>query len=276
MLVITFLALLIKSNMGTIKSKIFTTYSTTVSCEPLNDDEQENSKDNLKEKTINKHFCPDSLILSDSSNNNYKNITSNNYKNKNQKNQSTLKNESTGFAVTKNTLSCEEDNKENKMTENPVRRNNYEREKANKRYSLNIENFNLSQMSQTSSSNQETTVDMLMNDITCAAKLPKLNENETPIDCDFETEKIASATVTSFQPPSLLQKSQYFRSFRSASRRFFGANLKRIAISNAQVQVQTMQSNNKSNMTNENDHKELSTDNENNDKGNCKIFNCTN
>lgn len=29
-------------------------------------------------------------------------------------------------------------------------------------------------------------------------------------------------SVTSFQPPNLLQKSQYFRSFRSASRRFFG------------------------------------------------------
>lgn len=38
-----------------------------------------------------------------------------------------------------------------------------------------------------------------------------------------KTKNMHSHSVASFQPPDSLQKSQYFRSFRSASRRFFGS-----------------------------------------------------
>jgi hypothetical protein len=130
----------------------------------------------------------------------------------------------------------------------------------------NIHNTNLE-----SHSEQETEVELLLvvNEDTAAAKLPKLNENDVAIDCCFESDDtplpdtVTSGSseeicydggdrvgtqkqppiVTSFQPSSLLQKSQYFRSFRSASRRFFGSgnNLKRAAIANATAAQHTSQ-----------------------------------
>jgi hypothetical protein len=173
---------------------------------------------------------------------------------------------------TKNNIDSSDKGEEEKM--NVLLNNSYgtsknmDREKANKRYSLNIDGFNLMLSQQCNGNNyaescnkaqEETSVEFLvvMSDeaVACGAvpKLPKLVEHDVPIDCYFDepelnkvnTAQQKASIVTSFQPPTVLQKSQYFRSFRSASRRFFGGqanNLKRSAIVNSQSAAQAVSS----------------------------------
>ncbi|RNA44230.1 hypothetical protein BpHYR1_047759 [Brachionus plicatilis] len=57
--------------------------------------------------------------------------------------------------------------------------------------------------------------------------IDQIHEKISAINLDSEKKesfksRMQSASAASFQPPDFLQRSQYFRSFRSASRRFFG------------------------------------------------------
>jgi hypothetical protein len=296
--------------MGTIKSKIFTTYPTDTAtgmlCESptFGDVTSKCTNSNLSSSIQSTHFNKGEQLARSTS----AHLASEVSKIRQHHQHQSIKNESTGFTITNacstkkiiitncsdvdlnsttaNKTNTTSDNKENcNINQTNQSKNvdhsdkedmnvlidsfsrNMDREKANKRFSLNIDSFNLV-LGQQNGNNyvescgideQETSVELLvvLNDETCAAaKLPKLIEHDVAIDCycdEPDSSKIYDSnthqktTVTSFQPPTVLQKSQYFRSFRSASRRFFGgsSNLKRAAIVNAQNAGQVVSSSNK-------------------------------
>lgn len=61
------------------------------------------------------------------------------------------------------------------------------------------------------------------------------NKKKESTDSNKENKmETSGSTVTSFQPPNHLQKSQYFRSFRMASRRIFNPNVKKLNELNAE------------------------------------------